>query len=109
MSEPLVPEFKPVTSDADAVEAAGAFPELPPLPPNSAVLAVRPAKDGVHTFMRLTYDVTHLSEDAQKLMVFMLTNALTELEKGIKGMNRIEIAAKLAQRERISAMKGNGK
>ncbi len=83
-------------------------PKLPPLPSNSCVLAVRPGEDRVHTFLRLTYDVTHLSEDAQKLLVFMITNALTELEKGIKGMNRIEIAAKLAQRERIKAMKGNG-
>ncbi len=81
---------------------------LPPLPPNSCVLAVRPAADKAHTFLRLTYDVTHLSEDAQKLMVFMLTNALTELEKGLKGMNRIEIAAKLAQRERIKSTKTNG-
>ncbi len=109
MSDPLTPDFKPVTSGTDAAEAAGAFPDFPPLPPNSAVLATRPAKDGVHTIARLTYDVTHLSDDAKKLLLFLLTNALTELEKGLKGMNRIEIATKLAQRERISAMKGNGK
>ncbi len=108
MSEPLTPDFKPVTSGTDAAEAAGAFPDFPPLPPNSAVLATRPAKDGVHTFARLTYDVTHLSDDAKKLLLFLLTNALTELEKGIEKMNRIEVAAKLAQRERIKAMKGNG-
>ena len=95
MSDSAIPDVEPL-------------PPIPPLPANSCVLAVRPAADKAHTFLRLTYDVTHLSEDAQKLMVFMLTNALTELEKGLKGMNRIEIAAKLAQRERISAMKGNG-
>jgi len=85
------------------------LPQLPPLPPNSCVLAVMPADDRVHTFLRLTYDVTHFSEDAQKLLVFSITQALTELEKGIKSMNRIEVAAKLAQRERITAMKQNGK
>jgi len=83
-------------------------PELPPLPQNSCVLSVRPAEDKVHTFLRLTYDVTHLSEDAQKLLVFMITQALTELESGVKKMSRIQVAAKLAQRERIKAMKGNG-
>ncbi len=109
MSEPLLPEFKPVTSDTDAVDAAGAFPELPPLPPNAAVLAVRPAKDGVHTFMRLTYDVTHLTDDAKKLLLFMLTNALTELEKGVVSLDKITLASRLAKFERIKASNGDGK
>jgi len=81
---------------------------LPPLPPNSASLAAFPAQDRVHSIMRIMYDVTHLSDDAQKLLLYMLTNALTELEKAVKAMNRIEVAAKLAQRERISGVKGNG-
>jgi len=90
------------------IDALPEIEPLPPLPPNSAVLAVRAAPDRAHTFIRLTYDVTHLSDDAQKLLLFMVTNALTELEAGVKKMNRIEVAAKLAQRERIKAMKGNG-
>jgi len=81
---------------------------LPPLPPNQCVLAVRPAADRAHTFLRLTYDVTHLSEDAQKLLVFSMTEALTQLEKGILEMNRIEVAAKLAQRERIEGFRKSG-
>jgi len=81
---------------------------LPPLPPNSAVLAVRPAPDRAHTFIRLTYDVTHLSEDAQKLLLFMLTQGLTEFEKAIKSMNRIEVASKLGKMEKVKSLKGNG-
>ena len=84
-------------------------PELPPLPPNSAVLAVRPAADKVHTFIRLTYDCTHLSDDKQKLLLFMLTNALTELEAAMKGIDRITVAARLAKLERLKGMEGNGK
>ena len=84
-------------------------PPLPPLPPNSAAIAAIPAQDGVHSIMRIMYDATHLSDDQQKLLLYMLTNALTELEKAVKSMNRIEVAAKLAQRERITAMKQNGK
>ncbi len=111
MSDPIKPDFKPGVHGTDGVEAAGAYPNIPPLPQNSCVLAVRPAPDKVHTFLRLVYDVTHLSEDSQKLLVFALTEALTELEKGVVKMNRIEIAAKLAQRERINEMRnstGNG-
>ena len=93
----------------DALQDVEPLPPLPPLPTNSAALAVFPAQDRAHTIMRLVYDVTHLSEDAQKLLLYMLTNALTELEKAIKSMNRIEVAAKLAQRERIKGMQGNGK
>lgn len=83
-------------------------PELPPLPPNSAVLAVRPGQDKVHTFIRLTYDCTHLSDDKQKLLLFMLTNALTELEAGVKGMDRVAAAARLAKLERVKGVNGNG-
>jgi len=85
------------------------LPPLPPLPPNSAAIAAIPAQDGVHSIMRIMYDCTHLSEDGQKLLLYMLTNALTELEKAVKDMNRIEVAAKLAQRERIRALRENGK
>ena len=80
---------------------------LPPLPPNSAVLAVRPAPDRAHVFIRLTYDVTHLSDDQQKLLLFMLTNALTELETGVKKLDRITAAARLAKLERVKS-NGNG-
>jgi len=85
------------------------LPPLPPLPPNSAAIAAIPAQDGVHSIIRIMYDCTHLSEDGQKLLLYMLTNALTELEKAVKDMNRIEVAAKLAQRERIKALRENGK
>ncbi len=81
---------------------------IPPLPQNSCVLAVRPGPDKAHTFLRLTYNVTHLSEDAQKLMVYAVAEALIELEKGVKKMNRIEVAKKLAQRERIDESRRNG-
>lgn len=103
-------KFKPVTEDKamDALEATAAFPEIPPLPPNQCVLAVRPAADRVHTLLRLTFDVTHLTEDKQKLLTFMLSKALTKLEKHVIDMGKIEAAAQLGKLERVKAMKGNG-
>lgn len=83
-------------------------PELPPLPPNACTLSVRPAQDGVHTFLRLTFDCTHLTDDQKKLLTFMVSNALTELEIGVKKMDKIAVASRLAKLERINAMKGNG-
>ncbi len=109
MNDPLLPEFKPVTSDTDAVEALGAFPNFPPLPPNAAVLAKRAAEDGMHFFMRLNYDVTHLTDDARKLLLFMLTNALTELEKGVVSLDKITVASRLAKFERLKGSNGDKK
>ena len=82
---------------------------LPPLPPNSAAIAAIPAQDRVHMIMRLMYDCTHLSDDAQKLLLFMITNALTEIEKSLKHMSSIDVARRLAQYERYKAVKENGK
>jgi len=84
------------------------LPELPPLPQNSAALAAFPAPDRVHMIMRLMYDVTHLSEDRQKLLLFYLTKGLREIEKAVKDMDRIAVASKLAQFERVASAKGNG-
>lgn len=81
---------------------------LPPLPPNSAVLAVRPGPDKVHTILRLTFDVTHLSEDGQKLLTHMTTDALTKFEKTVVAMNRLEVARSLAKIERTKKALGNG-
>lgn len=87
------------------------LPPLPPLPPDSAVLAVRPGPDRVHTILRLNRNVTSFSDDGQKLLLHMLTDALTQIEKAVKGMNRIEIASRLAKLERHKqaiAIKKNG-
>lgn len=92
----------------DTVQEIEPLPPIPPPPENSAVLVVRSGPDRVHTIMRLQYDVTHLSEDKQKLLLFKLTQALTELEKHIVKLLRIEAAAQLAKLERIKAVKGNG-
>jgi hypothetical protein len=83
-------------------------PELPPLPANSAVLAVRPGPDRVHTILRLQFDVTHLSDDRQKLLLHLLSQGLTQFEKSVKEMDRITVAARLAKLERVKAVKGNG-
>jgi hypothetical protein len=93
---------------SDTLQPAPDLEPLPPLPPNACVLAVRPGPDKAHTLLRLNFNVTHLSDDAQKLLCFALAEALGKLEEGIKAMNRIEVAAKLAQRERIQNAKGNG-
>ncbi len=81
---------------------------LPPLPPNSCVLAVRPGPDKAHTLLRLVFDVTHLSDDAKKLLVFMVSEALTKLEESVRKMGKIETASKLAFRERTQHQEGNG-
>ena len=81
---------------------------LPPAPPNLAALAAGPFFDGVHVRMKLNFDVTHLSEDKQKLLLHMATSALIELEKVVNKMDRIIVAAKLANIERFKSMKGNG-
>ncbi len=81
---------------------------LPPLPPNSCVLAVRPGPDKAHVLLRLTFNVTHLEPDAQKLLAFMVSEALTKLEASVKTMGKIEVAAHLAHRERVQHPDGNG-
>lgn len=93
------------------IDAVPEIEPLAPLPPDAAVLAVRPGPDRVHTIMRITRDVTILSEDQQKLLVHMMTDALTRLEQSVKGMNRIETASRLAKIERVKqaiTAKGNG-
>ncbi len=76
-----------------------------PLPPNSCTLGVRTAQDGVHTFLRLTHDVTAMSEDGQKLLAYMVGEAFDALKKAVSDWNRIEVAKKLAQRERVAAFR----
>ena len=91
------------------IDAVQELEPIPPLPPNSAVLVVRPGPDRVHTLMRLTFDVTHLSEDGQKLLTHMTTDAITKFEKTVMEMSRIEIARSLAKIERTKKALSNGK
>jgi len=81
---------------------------LPPMPKNSCILTVRPGPDKVHTLLRAVFDVTELGSDQQKLMTFMIGQAIEQIAKAVNGMNRIEAAKQLALRERISEFKGNG-
>lgn len=84
--------------------------ELSPLsqaPPNLAALAAGPFVDGVHVRLKLNFDVTHLDENQQKLLLFMVTNATKQMENHIKGMNKIEVASKLGRLERAKG-KSNG-
>ena len=82
-------------------------PPLSEAPPNLAALAAGPFVDGVHVRLKLNWDVTHLNEDKQKLLLHWLTGALKRFEQEVRGMNRIEAASKLGKLER-SKMKGNG-
>lgn len=81
---------------------------IPPLPPNSAVLVAKPGPDKVHTLMRIQYDVTDLSEDGSKLLLYLVTSALQRFKTEIKHMNKIECAAKLGKYERQKSQQGNG-
>jgi len=88
-----------------------AVPEIEPLreaPPNLAALAAGPFVDGVHVRLKLNFDVTHLTEDRQKLLLFLTTNCVKEFERALKGMNSIEIASKLGRLERVKVAKQNG-
>lgn len=89
-----------------------ALPEVEPLPvapPNLAALAAGAFVDGVHVRLKLNWDVTHLPEDKQKLLLHLISNAVKEFEKAVRDMGKIEAAAKLGRLERAKAIKGNGK
>ncbi len=81
---------------------------LPEVPSNLAALAAGPFVDGVHVRLKINYDVTHLSEDQQKLLLHMVTGALEECKKAVESMDRITVAARLARFERAKNVKGNG-
>lgn len=81
---------------------------LPAAPPNLAALAAGPFADGVHVRLKLNWDVTHLNEDKQKLLLHLITNGLKQFEQVVNKMGRIEAAAKLGNLERAKAAKGNG-
>jgi hypothetical protein len=104
MSDPA----DPVPPNTDAIEAKQEYPDIPPAPPNSAQLMARPAPDRVHIRLRVDYDVTHLREDGQKLLLHYVLQGLKEFEQEIKRMGPIEVASKLANLERVKAVKQNG-
>jgi hypothetical protein len=104
MSDPA----DPVPPNTDAIEAKQEDPDIPPAPPNSAQLMARPAPDRVHIRLRVDYDVTHLREDGQKLLLHYVLQGLKEFEQEIKRMGPIEVASKLANLERVKAVKKNG-
>ncbi len=92
----------------DSVRASDFPTPLPSVPPNLAGLAAGSFVDGVHVRLKLNYDVTELSEDKQKLLLHIVTGALEELTKAVKGMDRIAAASRLAKFERVKGIKGNG-
>lgn len=83
-------------------------PPLPEAPPNLAALAAGPFADGVHVRLKLNYDVNHLSEDRQKLLLHYTSQAVKKLEEQVKHMSSIEVASKLANLERVKSIKDNG-
>lgn len=76
-------------------------PQFPPLPPNSVLLSVRPAPDGVHTFLRLTYDATALAERRQRLLSHWLNKAMGKLVDTVKKLPDSEVRREL---ERFGAV-----
>lgn len=69
--------FKPApTWGTDALEAFGSYPDLPPLPPNTASLFKRPAADGIHTRLRIDHDVTRLTPEARDGLLALVAGLL---------------------------------
>ncbi len=75
-------------------------------PPNLSALAAGSFVDGVHVRLKLNFDVTHLSEDKQKLLLHMVSQGVKEFEKSIQEMDRITVSARLGRLERLK--KDNG-
>ena len=82
---------------------------LPQAPPNLSALAAGPFADGVHVRLKLNYDVTHLSVDSQQLLLHMVSQGVKELEAGIRRMDSLEVAKRLAQLERVKGFQESGK
>jgi hypothetical protein len=85
----------------------------PPLivPGNMAHLAAVPGQEKVHVQLRVNYDVTHLTESRQKLLLHYVMRGLKEFEQTIEGMSKLEVEAALAKQERILKLRkldGNG-
>jgi hypothetical protein len=81
-------------------------PAFAPLPPNSVLLSVRPAEDGVHTFIRLTYDATALSERRQRLLAHWLNKAMGKLLETVKKLPDAEVRRDL---ERFGSVERDNK
>lgn len=79
------------TNDAPAFEPR----PFPPLPPNSVHLTVRPAADGVHTFLRIHYDATELSERRQRLLAHYVSKALGKMIDTVKAMPDFDVRREL--------------
>jgi hypothetical protein len=82
---------------------------LPEAPPNLSALAAGPFVDGVHVRLKLNFDVTHLTQDGQQLLLHYVSQAVKQLEESVRKMDRLEVAKKLAQLERIKGFQGEGK
>jgi hypothetical protein len=84
-------------------------PEPIKVPPNFARLAkLRGLPDKAHVRLQIDFDVTHLREDGQKLLLHWFMSGLVDFDNAIKAMNPIEVSSKLAKLERGKATKGNG-
>ncbi len=81
---------------------------LPAAPPNLSALAAGPFADGVHVRLKLNLDVTHLSEDRQKLLLHWVSQGAKQMESTINVMGSIEVAKRLAQLERINESRRDG-
>jgi len=68
--------------------------------PDFCGLVVAPGPDGVHAMLRLNCDVTALSEERRKLMVYFLARALSESLKTVRSMTKMDVASALGKMER---------
>jgi hypothetical protein len=88
-------------------------PQPPPLivPGNMAHLAAIPGPEKVHVQLRVNYDVTHMPESRQKLLLHYVLRGLKEFEQTIQSMTKLEAESALAKCERLLKLRqlnGNG-
>lgn len=90
----------------DAAQPPVETKPYPPLPPNGVLLSVRPAEDGTHTFLRLTFDATKLSERRQRLMAHWLNKAMGKLLEQVRVMPDADVRREL---ERFGSLESGTK
>lgn len=82
------------------------LPELK-VRPDFAALVAAPGPDGVHIQLRINCDVTPLSEPRQKLLLHLVTRALSEATRQVKALPKLDVLATLGKLERAGHGKEN--
>ncbi len=76
--------------------------DQPPLKvrPDFCSLVVAPGTDGLYAMLRLNCDVTKLSEERRKLLVYFVARTLSESLQAVRSMTKMDVAFALGKLER---------